>query len=257
MNDFISSVKDRQPERLHDRYRRLDVLLVDDIQFIGRGSGTKEEFFNDFNVLRDRGKQIVISSDKPPKELDNIDERLTSRFGSGLVVDIQPPDFETRAAILQKKSEMKGYDVPEDVIKFIAEKIPSNIRELEGTLNRITTYSITTNEPMTVENMYEWLKHDLKRGDGVSVDYIQQLAAESFGVTIEDLASQKRTADIALARQVAMYVACEKMEGSLQVIGSAFQRDHATVIHARNKIEKMIKDDPRIKTVVDGIMEKL
>ena len=258
-NDLINAIRTNTNSQFRSRYRELDVLMVDDIQFIGDKEQTQEEFFHTFNALHNAKKQVIISSDRPPKDT-GVEDRLVSRFEWGLVTDIQPPDLETRIAILQKKAEMKKYNIPEDIILFIAQNIPSNIRELEGTLNRVVACSEFNNEPMTMENVTGWLKdllHDNSHGP-ISVGLIQQLTAETFGVSMEDLLSQKRTAELAQARQIAMYVARNKTEESLQQIGYCFnKKDHTTVIHACRKIEDLIKSDSRVKMYVDNIVGKL
>lgn len=259
-NDMIASIKNNKTADFRAQYRSLDVLLVDDIQFIGDKEGTQEEFFHTFNSLHEAKKQVVISSDRPPKDIKGVEERLVSRFEWGLVTDIQSPDLETRVAILQKKAELKKYIIPEEIILFLAQNIPSNIRELEGALNRVVAYSEINGEPMSTENIGVWLKDILRhRSAGqLSIDYIQQLTAESFGITVEDLISTKRTSDLALARQIAMFVARTKLNDSLQQIGYAFnKKDHTTVLHACNKIEKMMKTNLRVKTVVDNILNRL
>lgn len=259
-NDMITSIRNKTTEDFRAHYRNLDILLIDDIQFIGDKEGTQEEFFHTFNSLHVAKKQVVISSDRPPKEIKGVEERLVSRFEWGLVTDIQQPDFETRMAILQKKAEMKGYEIPEDVILFLAQNISSNIRELEGALNRVVAYSNINSEPMNAENIGVWLKDILRNNSGerISVDYIQQLTAESFGITVEDLVSSKRTSDLALARQIAMFIAREKINDSLQQIGYAFnKKDHTTVLHACKKIENMMKTNIRVKTIVDNIRNKM
>lgn len=259
-NDMISSIKNNKPADFRAQYRNLDVLLVDDIQFIGDKEGTQEEFFHTFNSLHEAKKQVVISSDRPPKEIKGVEERLVSRFEWGLVTDIQPPDLETRVAILQKKAELKDYRIPEEVILFLAQNIPSNIRELEGALNRVVAYSEINAEPMSTENIGVWLKDILRHKSAglLSIDYIQQLTAESFGITVDDLISTKRTSDIALARQIAMFIARSKLNDSLQQIGFAFnKKDHTTVLHACNKIEAMVKTNIRVKTIVDNILNRL
>jgi chromosomal replication initiator protein len=258
-NDLINAIRTNTNSQFRSRYRELDVLMVDDIQFIGDKEQTQEEFFHTFNALHNAKKQVIISSDRPPKDT-GVEDRLVSRFEWGLVTDIQPPDLETRIAILQKKAEMKNYKIPDDIILFIAQNIPSNIRELEGTLNRVVACSEFNNEPMTMENVTGWLKdllHDNSHGP-ISVGLIQQLTAETFGVSIEDLLSPKRTAELAQARQIAMYVARNKTEESLQQIGYCFnKKDHTTVIHACRKIEDLVKSDSRVKMYVDNIVSKL
>jgi chromosomal replication initiator protein len=238
----------------------VDILLIDDIQFLANKESTQEEFFHTFNSLHNAKRQIVLSSDRPPKEIQSIEQRLVSRFEWGLVTDIQPPDLETRIAILQKKAEFRGYDIPEDVVYFLAQNIPSNIRELEGALNRIIACSQLNMEPITVENATEWLKDIIKiqQQGPISVDLIQDAVASYFGFDVEDLKSSKRTADIALARQVAMYLSRELTESSLQQIGIAFnKKDHTTVLHACRKIEEMMKEDLKMKKIVDNLLSNL
>ena len=259
-NEMITSIKTNSTNEFRARYRHLDVLLIDDIQFIGDKEGTQEEFFHTFNSLHEAKKQIVISSDRPPKDIKGVEERLVSRFEWGLVTDIQQPDLETRVAILQKKAELKNYRIPEEVILFLAQNIPSNIRELEGALNRVVAYSNINSEPMNAENLGVWLKDILRHSSKgqASIDYIQQITADSYGITIEDLTSSKRTSEIAEARQVAMYLARDTLPESLQQIGYAFnKKDHTTVLHACKKIEEMIKTNVRIRTIVDNIRNKM
>ena len=259
-NDFISAIRSNKNDEFRSRYRELDVLMIDDIQFIGDKEGTQEEFFHTFNTLHDAKKQIVISSDRPPKEIQGVEDRLVSRFEWGLVTDIQPPDFETRVAILLKKAEIKHYNIPVDVIHFIAQNVPSNIRELEGALNRIVACSEFNAEPISIENTSVWLKDMLRDNNSgpVSIGLIQQLVSETFGFSIEELLSQNRTADLALARQVAMYLARNKTEESLQQIGYAFnKKDHTTVIHACKKVDELLKTDMRVRSFVDNIVTKL
>ncbi|MDO5115738.1 MAG: chromosomal replication initiator protein DnaA [Synergistaceae bacterium] len=260
-NDLITAIRNNTNQEFRARYRELDVLMIDDVQFIAGKEQTQEEFFWTFNTLHDAKKQIIISADRPPKDIEGIADRLVSRFEWGLVTDIQPPDLETRVAILQKKAEMKNYmNIPEEVIMFIAQNIPSNIRELEGSLNRIVACSDLNHEPINIENASVWLKDLIKErpnGD-VSIGLIQQLSAEAFGLTVEELLSKKRTADLALARQVAMYVARNRTSEPLIQIAYAFnKKDHTVVIHACKKITELVKSDLRIRSFVDNIVNKL
>lgn len=260
-NDLITAIRNNTNQEFRARYRELDVLMIDDVQFIAGKEQTQEEFFWTFNTLHDAKKQIIISADRPPKDIDGIADRLVSRFEWGLVTDIQPPDLETRVAILQKKAEMKKYmNIPDDVIMFIAQNIPSNIRELEGSLNRIVACSDLNHEPITIENAAVWLKDLIKEhptGD-VSIGLIQQLTADAFGFTVDELLSKKRTADLALARQTAMYVARNKTTEPLIQIAYAFnKKDHTVVIHACRKVGDMLKTDLRIRSFVDNIVNKL
>jgi len=238
----------------------VDVLLIDDIHFLANKESTQEEFFHTFNSLHDAKKQIVLTSDKPPKDIHNIEERLVSRFEWGLVTDIQPPDLETRIAILKKKAALKNYFIPDDVIDFLAQNIPSNIRELEGSLNSVMFFAELNNESVTVENASRWLKDLIRRSSRgqVTIDLIQQVTAESFGIPVSSLSGNKRTSEIALARQVAMYLSRDLTGTTLQQIGYAFNRkDHTTVIHACRKIEESIRKDPNMKGMVDNLREKL
>jgi chromosomal replication initiator protein len=259
-NDLISAIRNTSTDAFRSRYRNLDLLLIDDIQFITGKEQTQEEFFNTFNSLYEASKQIVISSDRPPRDILGVEERLVSRFESGLVTDIQTPDLETRVAILQKKADMKNREIPEEVILFLAQNIPSNIRELEGALNRVIAYSEINSEPMSTENIGVWLK-DILRGNSrgnVSIDYIQQLVAESFGITVEELLSPNRTAELALARQIAMYIARKNLRITVNQIAIAFnKKDHTTVLYACRRIDEMIKNNLRVKTIVDNIQDKM
>ena len=259
-NDLIKAIRNNTNIEFRSRYRELDVLMIDDVQFIAGKEQTQEEFFHTFNTLHGANKQIIISSDRPPKDIMGVEDRLVNRFECGLVTDVQPPDLETRIAILQKKAEMKQYVIPEDIVMFIAQNIPSNIRELEGTLNRVVACSEFNKEPINMENVSLWLK-DLIRDNHtgpVSIGMIQQLVSEAFGISIEELTSKNRSAELALARQVAMYLARNKTNESLQQIAYAFnKKDHTTVIHANNKVVELLKTDLRVRTYVDNIVKKL
>ncbi|RRD63702.1 chromosomal replication initiator protein DnaA [Fretibacterium sp. OH1220_COT-178] len=260
LNEFVQAIGSSKMSQFKDRYRNVDILLIDDIQFLGNKGQSQEEFFHTFNTLHEGNKQVVICSDRQPSELQNIEDRLISRFAWGLVTDIQPPDLETRIAILQKKATFREYDMPDEVIHFLAQHIPSNIRELEGALNRVIACAELSGEPITIDQTSVWLK-DILRMDlkgPVTIESIQAVVAESFGMSPDDLASSKRTADIALARQIAMYLCRELTELSLQKIGHAFRKkDHTTVIHAQRKIGQLIKGDPDVKRTVDNIRNKL
>jgi chromosomal replication initiator protein len=259
-NDLIFAIRSNTTHEFHTRYRNLDLLLIDDIQFITGKESTQEEFFNTFNSLYEASKQIVISSDRPPREITGVEERLVSRFESGLVTDIQIPDLETRVAILQKKAYLKNKVIPEEVILFLAENIPSNIRELEGALNRVIAYSEINAEPMSTENIGVWLK-DVLRGSSrgnVSVDSIQQFVAEHFGITMEELLSPNRTAELALARQIAMYLSRKNLRLTVDQIAKAFnKKDHTTVLYAVRRVEEMKKTDLRVRAIVENIQDKM
>lgn len=259
-NELITSIKNNRTSEFRNRYRTMDLLLIDDIQFLAGKESTQEEFFHTFNSLHNDKKQIVLSSDRPPKDIKSIEDRLVSRFEWGLVTDIQSPDYETRIAILTKKAEFRNYAIPYEVVIYLAQNVPSNIRELEGALNRVIACAELNSEPITVENASEWLKDIVRhtsRGP-VSIDLIQQIVAEECSFTVEDLRSSKRTSEIALARQIAMYICRKHTESSLQQIGTAFnKKDHTTVIHAQKKIEQMLDNNQRVKTVVDNVEKRL
>ncbi len=259
-NELITSIQNNRTQDFKAKYRSVDILLIDDIQFLANKESTQEEFFHTFNSLHDTKRQIVISSDRPPKEIQSVEERLVSRFEWGLVTDIQPPDYETRIAILRKKAELRELDIPDDVVVFIAQHIPSNIRELEGALNRVLACSRLNSELITVENASEWLK-DIIQGTAkspVTVEQIQEFMANEFNIPISDMRSAKRTAEIALCRQVAMYLTRELTDLSLQQIGQAFKKkDHTTVLHACRKVEKLMKEDQKIRGAVERARKTL
>ncbi len=259
-NELITSIKNNRTSEFRNRYRTMDLLLIDDIQFLAGKESTQEEFFHTFNSLHNDKKQIVLSSDRPPKDIKSIEDRLVSRFEWGLVTDIQSPDYETRIAILTKKAEFRNYSIPDEVVVYLAQNVPSNIRELEGALNRVIACAELNSEPITVENASDWLKDIVRhtsRGP-VSLDTIQQMVAEACSFTVDDLISSKRTSELALARQIAMYVCRKHTESSLQQIGLAFnKKDHTTVLHAQKKIEQMLENNQRVKNLVDNIEKKL
>ena len=239
MNDFINSLRDKRIEGFKQRYRTYDVLLVDDVQFLEGKERIQEEFFHTFNSLYEAGRQIVISSDRPPKEIATLEERLRSRFEWGLITDIQPPDLETRIAILRKKVKTDGIHVPDpEVLTFIAERVTTNIRELEGALTRVVAFSSLTGRPMTVELAEDVLKDVFPQGErrrGLD-RRIQETVSERFGLTVNELCSAKRSQAIVYPRQVAMYLSRELTDSSLPKIGKEFGgRDHTTVIHATRR----------------------
>ncbi|HUP19102.1 MAG TPA: chromosomal replication initiator protein DnaA [Gemmatimonadota bacterium] len=240
MNQMVEALQHNKTLDFRNKYRRMDLLLIDDVQFLQGKDATQEEFFHTFNALYDAHKQIVLTSDRPPKEIPTLEERLVSRFEWGLVVDIQPPDLETRIAILQHKAAKNNLDVPQDVILFIAKYVKSNVRELEGSLIRLMAHSSLNGSDITIESAEEVLKniltHEIIR---VTVDRIQQVVAQEFGVTIEGLKSRKRTKTLTVPRQYAMFLCRQLTDLPLVEIGQAFGgRDHTTVIHACDKIER-------------------
>jgi len=255
-NDLINAIRDRSTKAFRDKFRNVDVLLIDDIHFIAGKEATQEEFFHTFNALYDSHKQIIISSDRPPKEIQRLEERLVSRFGWGLVADIQPPDLETRVAILKKKIEGESVDFPDEALHFIAEIIKTNIRELEGALVRVIAYSLLDEKPITVDSVKTVLKDLLKESARqISLDDILRVVAEYYHTPLEDLKSRRRARNIVLPRQVAMYVAREVTQLSLPEIGLGFGgKDHTTVIHAVNKIKKEIKTNSSVQAAVEKIL---
>lgn len=259
-NELINSIRDDKNVEFRNKYRNIDVLLIDDIQFIAGKERTQEEFFHTFNALYEANKQIIISSDRPPKEIPTLEERLRSRFEWGLITDIQPPDFETRIAILRKKAMMEKLTVPDEVINFIATKIETNIRELEGALIRIVAFSSLTNKPIDLALAEHVLKDILpsNKPKSVSVMDILQVVGNYFSVKIEDFKSKKRTKEIAYARQVAMYLCRELTDFSLPKIGEEFGgRDHTTVIHACEKISRDIQKDPQFASLIENLKKKI
>lgn len=244
-NDFINAIRDNKTVEFRNHYRNIDVLLIDDIQFLARKEQTQEEFFHTFNTLHNLNRQIVVSSDRPPKEIPTLEDRLRSRFEWGLITDIQPPDLETRIAILKKKSLMEEFDITDDVLHHIASKVENNIRELEGALIRIVAYASLSNSKITLELTDEALKNIIFTAKKeIPVGRIITLVAEHFHLTPEELCSKRRTRDIAFARQIAMYLTRELTELSLPKIGEEFGgRDHTTVLHAIRKINKLITDE--------------
>lgn len=259
-NELINSIKDDKNEAFRNKYRTVDVLLVDDIQFIAGKERTQEEFFHTFNALYEANKQIIVSSDRPPKEIPTLEDRLRSRFEMGLITDIQAPDFETRIAILKKKSERDRIDIPNDVFDFIATKIKSNIRELEGALNRVIAYATLTKKDVDIALVNEALKDIFSSAKirKIDVDLIKVVVAEYFNMKIEEFESKKRTRQIAYPRQIAMYICRELTDLSLPKIGEEFGgRDHTTVIHACEKISAEIQSDFEMKSKIDNIIKEI
>ena len=259
-NELINSIKNDKNEEFRNKYRNVDVLLIDDIQFIAGKEGTQEEFFHTFNALHEANKQIIISSDRPPKEIPTLEDRLRSRFEMGLITDIQPPDFETRIAILRKKAQLENINVPNEVMTYIAKYIKSNIRELEGALTRVVAYSSLTNKNISLELATEALKDIISnpKSEEITVNRIKEKVSEAFNIKMDDFNSKKRTRTIAYPRQIAMYICRELTDLSLPKIGSEFGgRDHTTVIHAHDKISKDIEENQQIKDKIDKIISDL
>lgn len=255
-NELINSIQTNKNESFRNKYRKVDLLLIDDIQFIADKDRTQEEFFHTFNELHGQNKQIILTSDKPPKDIKSLEDRLISRFAWGLVVDISAPDLETRIAILRSKANSEGYDVPDEVINFIAHNVKSNIRELEGALSRVMAYSKLTTGTINEQTAAIVLKdiYSTKKTKVVNSKTIKEVVAKNFKITVEDIDSKKRTRSIAHPRQIAMFLTRELTDLSLPKIGEEFGgRDHSTVIHAYNKIEKDMENDTSLKIKINNL----
>jgi chromosomal replication initiator protein len=261
MNDFINALRDKRIEGFKQRYRAYDLLLIDDIQFFEHKERIQEEFFHTFNSIYEAGGQIVISSDRPPKEISTLEERLRSRFEWGLITDIQPPDLETRIAILRKKVKTDNIHIPDPkVLEFIAGRISSNIRELEGALTRVVAFSSLTGRSMTEDLAQDVLKDVFPQGEvrQVTIERIQELVSERFSLSLEELCGDRRSQNIVYPRQVAMYLSRELTDSSLPKIGREFGgRDHTTVIHATSKIARMIREDRSVYNLVQELTARI
>jgi chromosomal replication initiator protein len=260
MNEMIEAISEGNTAGFRERYRNLDVLLIDDIHFLGGRESTQEEFFHTFNTLHDARKQIVVTSDRPPKEIDNIELRLISRFQGGLVAKISPPDLETRLAILQRKAEVEQVQLPEDVALLIASRVTNNIRNLEGCLVKLAAFSRLLNADITLDLAQEVLKDTLEPAEPANptIEEIQEATAQAFGVPAESLRGKRRTSQIATARQVAMYL-CRRLTSHTYIeIGKAFgHRDHSTVIHACGKVARERIRDERLERIVRSLEQSL
>lgn len=262
-NELIESIKTEKNtsnKNFREKYRNVDVLLIDDIQFIIGKESTQDEFFHTFNTLRESKKQIIISSDRPPKNFETLEERLRSRFEWGLLVDISPPNYETRMAILHKKEELEGYKIDNEILDYIATNVKSNIRELEGSLTKLVAYSKLTHRDIDLEFAEETLKDIISPNAHreITPDYIIQVVAEHFGITAVDIASQRRSNEIAYPRQIAMYLCRTLTDVPYETIGKSMgKRDHSTIKYGADKIMKDIKKNDTLKSTVDVIMKKL
>lgn len=258
-NELIDAIRTRSTNTFRKKYREMDVLLIDDIQFIAGKESTQEEFFHTFNYLHDNKKQIILTSDRPPKEISNLEERLISRFAWGLIADIQPPDYETRVAILIKKVENEPVKVPMDVIHFIAEQIKTNIRELEGALIRVIAYALLDEKPITLEMTKSVLKDMVKETTKIiTIEMIQKCVSGFYNVTIADLKTKRRTKNLVVPRQIAMYLSRKLTNMSFPEIGSAFGgKDHTTVLHSCRKIDNQLKEDASLKNVFEELITAL
>ncbi|MDA8226607.1 MAG: chromosomal replication initiator protein DnaA [Desulfitobacterium hafniense] len=259
-NELIDSIRDENPIEFRNHYRNVDILLIDDIQFLAGKERTQEEFFHTFNALHEANKQIIISSDRPPKDIPTLEDRLRSRFEWGLITDIQAPDLETRIAILRKKAKLENLQVSNDVMVYIADKIQSNIRELEGALIRVMAFASLTSSPITTDIASEALKdilpvHTPKQ---ITIDIIQQSVADYFHISISEFKAKKRTRLVAFPRQIAMYLSRELTDYSLPRIGEEFGgRDHTTVIHAHDKISESRRKDTVLDKKINEIIQRI
>lgn len=260
MNELINAIRHDKMPKFREKYRRIDCLLIDDIQFIAGKERTQEEFFHTFNTLHDSGKQIVVTSDKFPKDIPNLEDRLRSRFEWGLIADIQPPEIETKVAILEKKAYESNIQLPTNVAHYIASHAESNIRELEGFLVRISAFSSVTGQPIDMDLVKEVLKKFLKNTEKeeVSIEEITKVVAGHYGIKISDLKSHKKNKNIALARQIAMYLSRKLTTASFPDIGDRIGgRDHSTVIYAFNKIKNGIEEDNKLKKNIQDIEQSI
>ena len=257
-NNFIDMVQKGNIELFRNKYRTIDVLLIDDIQFIDGKERTQEEFFHTFNTLYEERKQIVVCSDRPPRDMLQLEERLKSRFEGGLLVDISLPDYETRYAILRKKAEEQHVIIDDDILSKIALKIDSNVRDLEGVLKKLFAYATLSHSPITIDIAEKAINDIILQKEKVlSADYIQEIVANFFNVDKKDLKGENRVKTIAHPRQIAMYLCKEVAEMSYPQIGLAFGKDHSTAMHAYNKIQLEIKNNPNTKLSVESVKEIL
>jgi chromosomal replication initiator protein len=256
-NELINAIRYDRTAEFRGRYRNVDLLLIDDIQFISGKERTQEEFFHTFNTLYESRKQIIVSSDSTPKDIPEIEERLRSRFEWGLIADIQPPDFETRVAILKKKAALERVRLADDVAYLIASRVKSNIRELEGSLTRMIAFCALTGRDMSVDLAQEVLGELWGEEEKIiTMEQIQRKVAEAYGIKLSDLKAKNRTKAVAFPRQIAMYLARQLTHASLSEVGRAFGgKDHTTVLHAVDKIQVLLQEDPKLRKAIDGLIQ--
>lgn len=260
MNDLIHAIRQQKTEEFRNRYRTIDILMIDDIQFIAGKESTQEEFFHTFNALHQSGKQVIISSDRPPKSIPTLHDRLRSRFEGGLIADLQPPDVEMREAIIAEKGRALGHDVPPEVIQYIARKIESNIRELEGALNKIIALADIYKRPMTIELAVQALTDQAmeQRRKEITADQIIDAVIDFYGISRAEISGKGRRRDLVRPRQIAMYLIREEAGSSLVDIGNALGgRDHSTVVHGIDKVETALDDDQRLRDEIIDLRERL
>ncbi len=259
-NEYIDAIQNNQLARFRKKYRQTDVLLIDDIQFLAGKERIQEEFFHTFNALHEGHKQIVLTCDRPASEIQNLENRLVSRFEWGLVTDLQPPDVEMRLAILNKKAQLMGVTLPDDILNFLANRIRTNIRRLEGALIRVASYASLTGKKLTIE-VVEGLLREILHEEGrfsISIEVIQKKVAEHFDIRLADMTSKRRPENIAFPRQVAMFLSRQMTESSLSTIGEAFGgRDHGTVLHACRLVKDRMEIDPSVRQVVSYLEKQL
>lgn len=256
-NELINSIKDKKMDSFRAQYRRADVLMVDDIQFLAGKEQTQEEFFHTFNELHCCNKQIILTSDRPPKEIPTLEARLRTRFEWGLIADIQPPDFETRIAILKKKVELEQLAISDEILHFVATQIPTNVREMEGALNRVFAYASLLNTEVTLSMASNVIRDmvGIKQEKPISISFIKQKVCDYFHLTTAELCSKNRTKELSNSRQIAMYLARELTNVSLPKIGESFgNRDHSTVMHACDKVKNLMEKDPDVQSLVKALI---
>lgn len=259
-NDLINAIKDKSVESFREKYRTVDVLIVDDIQFLAKKEQTQEEFFHTFNDLYNRDKQIILTSDRPPKEIPTLGDRLRTRFEWGLIADIQAPELETRIAILRKKMELNQYHISDEILHFIASQIPTNVREMEGALTRIVAYASLLDTEVTLSIASNVVKDmvGIKQEKPLTIAHIQNKVSDYFNISTSDICSKMRTKEVVYARQIAMYITREITNNSLPKIGEQFgNRDHTTVLHAWDKIKQLIKTDTETKTIITVLVDTI
>jgi chromosomal replication initiator protein len=259
MNEMIMAIRQGNGHEFRTKYRNVDLLLIDDVQFLAGKESTQEEFFHTFNALHGANKQIVVTSDRPPKEIPTLEDRLVSRFEWGLITDIQPPDYETRLAILRKKVERENIQIPDDVLALIADSVKSNIRELEGSLVKLLVHASVYKKDVTIDMAHDVLKDFVKSSPRkTSISTIQKVVSQHYRVPVESMRSKVRTARLAFPRQIAIYLARDLTSASLAQIGQRFGgRDHTTVIHACQKITDLIERDVSLRSTISQLRKEL
>ena len=258
-DEFITSIRERTSQEFRKKYRNIDVLLIDDVQFLSGKKETQEEMFHTYNNLYNLNKQIVFTSDVPPKDLKDLEDRLTNRFTSGLIADVNIPDYETRTAILEKKLSMEKLQIPHVVKEFIISNIVSNIRDMEGALNKVIACAKLTNKPLTLELAQQVLKDQLVKAKRpvISMEYIREVVASHYKISVEEMGGKRKSQSIVLPRQVAMYLSRKIMDVSVTEIGDFFGKDHSTVIHACNKITGEVETDEKMRLVLDDLEQSI